>query len=409
MPGYIEDRWYYKDVDKKTGKKKPKDRVNQGLRYRVCGIPGVKDESFKALADAKAWLAAAQTDARRGVFVDPELGAILLRDYFETVYWPGVTVAVGTQRSMLGKINKHIIPLLGHRPLNEIKDEQVRIWLATIRKSLAVSTSRLVYSYLSAILNAAVIGGRIPKNPCATRGIKPKKPDKKARAFTAAQAQAVRQELRERDRIVLDLGIAAGLRQGEVLGFSPDEIDEAAGVLHIRRQLQRDNAKAYLKLPKGDKERDVPLSPGLLKRLLEYSEKHLPLEKELPWMGEGGASKVTTVRLLVSTRFRNPVDGSSWDLDSWKPALARAGVIPPQARSTTHHRGAWPGTREWGFHIARHTYASVQLQAGESIISLSEWLGHDDPGFTLRTYTHFMPGAGDKGRAAMDAWVGEDL
>jgi hypothetical protein len=53
-------------------------------RYRVKGIPGVKDRSFDALQDAKTWLAQAQTDARRGEFVDPRDGAISLKDYIET-------------------------------------------------------------------------------------------------------------------------------------------------------------------------------------------------------------------------------------------------------------------------------------------------------------------------------------
>jgi integrase len=33
----------------------------------------------------------------------------------------------------------------------------------------------------------------------------------------------------------------------------------------------------------------------------------------------------------------------------------------------------------------------VLLDAGESIKVVSEYLGHSDPGFTLRTYTHVMP------------------
>ncbi|WP_412180803.1 hypothetical protein [Streptomyces sp. ADMS] len=48
----------------------------------------------------------------------------------------------------------------------------------------------------------------------------------------------------------------------------------------------------------------------------------------------------------------------------------------------------------------RHTYASVMLEAGESIVSLAKWLGHSDPAFTLRTYTHCMPQAGARGLSA---------
>lgn len=37
-----------------------------------------------------------------------------------------------------------------------------------------------------------------------------------------------------------------------------------------------------------------------------------------------------------------------------------------------------------------------------SIKALSEYLGHADPGFTLRTYTHLMPSTEDKARTAVD-------
>jgi hypothetical protein len=47
----------------------------------------------------------------------------------------------------------------------------------------------------------------------------------------------------------------------------------------------------------------------------------------------------------------------------------------------------------------------VQLEAGESVVSLSKWLGHSTPKVTLDHYAHFMPGAGRRGLAAMDAWL----
>ena len=54
-------------------------------------------------------------------------------------------------------------------------------------------------------------------------------------------------------------------------------------------------------------------------------------------------------------------------------------------------------------HALRHAYASVLLDAGESIKALSEYLGHSDPGFTLRTYTHLLPSSETRTRRAMDA------
>ena len=40
------------------------------------------------------------------------------------------------------------------------------------------------------------------------------------------------------------------------------------------------------------------------------------------------------------------------------------------------------------FHDLRHTFATVALQNGVDIRTVSGMLGHTDPGFTLRTYTH---------------------
>lgn len=54
-------------------------------------------------------------------------------------------------------------------------------------------------------------------------------------------------------------------------------------------------------------------------------------------------------------------------------------------------------------HALRHFYASVLLDAGESIKALSLHLGHGDPGFTLRVYTHLMPSSETRTRAAIGA------
>ena len=64
--------------------------------------------------------------------------------------------------------------------------------------------------------------------------------------------------------------------------------------------------------------------------------------------------------------------------------------------------------RDKGMHALRHFYASVLLHAGESVKALSEYLGHHDPGFTLRTYTHLMPSSETRTRAAVDGVFGAD-
>lgn len=53
-------------------------------------------------------------------------------------------------------------------------------------------------------------------------------------------------------------------------------------------------------------------------------------------------------------------------------------------------------------HPRRRPFASAQLEAGTSIGALADYLGHRDPGFTLRTYRHLMPEAEDTAKRAVD-------
>jgi integrase len=59
-----------------------------------------------------------------------------------------------------------------------------------------------------------------------------------------------------------------------------------------------------------------------------------------------------------------------------------------------------PQTRDDGMRALRHFFASVLLDAGESIKAVADYLGHSDPGFTLRTYTHLMPNSTESGPIA---------
>lgn len=78
----------------------------------------------------------------------------------------------------------------------------------------------------------------------------------------------------------------------------------------------------------------------------------------------------------------------------------------------TFNRYAWipvreaasvPGGPDTGTHQLRHHFASLLLHGGVAICALSEYLGHTDPGFLLRVYTHLMPSVHDRKREAIDA------
>lgn len=60
-------------------------------------------------------------------------------------------------------------------------------------------------------------------------------------------------------------------------------------------------------------------------------------------------------------------------------------------------------SRENGMHAMRHFYASVLLDARKSVKAVAEYLGHSDPGLTLRVYAHPMPSSQERTRKAVAA------
>ncbi|MET8041322.1 tyrosine-type recombinase/integrase [Micromonospora sp. NPDC005215] len=110
-------------------------------------------------------------------------------------------------------------------------------------------------------------------------------------------------------------------------------------------------------------------------------------------MARAGVGDPTTVTLYLTTADGLPLSRSKFNPGVWKRAIRAAGI---------------PADRHNGMHVLRHTYASVLLDAGESVKALSTYLGHADPGFTLRTYTHLLPTREDRTRRAIDTAFGGD-
>lgn len=409
--GWIEDRWLKKRPDPVTGKRERTELYGtKTKRYRVCGIPGVRKRSFATHEEAKAWKIKAISETQKREFVDERDGEILLGDYITNEWWPKRGDPVGTALPMKSKVFNHIVDTsLGRTPMYVIGDDHLLAWRRELEsRGLAASTIEVIWNHLSSVFKSAV-GKRVAKNPCreADSGVRPAGPgETKARAWVQDEALAIRQALPSRYRIIADLGMRAGQRQAETFGFSPDDIDRDRMVLHLRRQLLWENStRPYFKLPKGKKERDIPLSPGLLALLDAYVEEFPPVSVTLPWQGPGNGRRPTaTVRLLATSHFGKRMHPGTYNNRVMKPALAEAGLIKPRKEGA---RWGWEASREMMHHRWRHTYASVQLGAGEDPVSVSHWMGHSSPAITLAIYAHFMPDRGQRGRTAVDAWLTE--
>ena len=99
----------------------------------------------------------------------------------------------------------------------------------------------------------------------------------------------------------------------------------------------------------------------------------------------------TLFDLQAAERRARPLEPSTWVF------ALRDGSGPIQ--ETTLFR-AWRNLRLWfapygarplTLHSARHTWATLALEAGRSVKWVAEQLGHADPMITLRTYAHVMP------------------
>jgi integrase len=70
----------------------------------------------------------------------------------------------------------------------------------------------------------------------------------------------------------------------------------------------------------------------------------------------------------------------------------------PVSRHSRSHSNLYQPAREaadlpWvGFHVFRHTCASILFAEGRNAVQVQRWLGHHSAAFTLATYVHLLDG-----------------
>ncbi|MFF2940860.1 tyrosine recombinase XerC [Streptomyces niveus] len=360
MAGYIEDRWLTKRPAPETGKRRRTARYGQGKRYRVAGVPGVRDRSFESLTGpdgANAWKAKAEHESTKGEFINPRDGNILLRDYVETQWWPSLRVDLSTEETIHGRVWNHVLPQLGGMKLRDIKVATLRVWVKGMEKTVGPGTANAVWGYLSNILEYAIDDERIARNPCKAKTIKaPVSPERKARAWQRDRVRAVKAALHAPYRILVDVGAGAGLRQGEAFGLDADlDIDEIAEVIHVRRQVKRVAGKLVFAPPKGGKERTVPMPRYLAAEIRAHKKAHPPRRVTLPWRDPRPRRRRRRLRSapLARTTFwcaarKAALSGRGRGTSTTGRRLWSQPALSHHPRSASAgRRGTWPtGTRE---------------------------------------------------------------
>lgn len=331
-----------------------------------------RSKHFVRKFDAERFRATVQADVLRGTYLDPDAGRVLFAD-FAKGWLTGQTVDVSTQQALAVRLRVHLLPTFGNYELRAILPSTVQGWLGALQQRLAPTYVRVLLANLSGILRAAVDDGLIARNPCSARSVRaPKVPQLRVRPWTHQQVQDVIVALPDRYGAVAAVAAGCGLRQGEVFGVRVSDIDFVRHTLHVRQQVKllADN-QPIITPPKGGKSREIPLPDAVARAVTEHLRKY-----------PAGADA-----LVFTTREHKPLNRNYINACIWKPALRKAGLEP---------------TRFNGMHALRHYYASALLESGVSIRAVCDYLGHADPGFTLRIYAHLMPASDEKARRAMD-------
>ncbi len=355
-----------------------------------------RKKSFPREGEAKKFAASVETDKARGQYVDDRAGKVTFKEYAQE-WLARQGFGESTRQAVELRLRNHAYPVLGHLALSSVQPETLQRWLRTLAP-LAASYRRVIAVNVSSVFADAVDNSKLPRSPFDAQSVRKARPKvgkgKKVVPWEPETVLAVREALPERWRIAVTLAAGLGLRQGEVFGLSPDDVDFLGGTVTVRRQvkLYADGSQVFA-LPKGGSEekdndttRTVPLPSSVRDPLAAYLSKFPAREVVLAWdLVEG---KARTVSLILVNREGNALNRNYFNAYIWKPALRKAGVET---------------TRDNGMHALRHFYASALLNGGESIKAVSEYLGHSDPGFTLRTYTHLMASSTERTKRAVDA------
>ena len=135
-------------------------------RYRA---PDGKERSkvFDRRVDAERWLSTQTADVARGQWIDPAFGRMTFAEWVKRWEASLHDLRPTTRELNLGVVRNYLLPRFGGWPLARIATSDVaEMVTADIAAGLSSSTVRRHVIVLRRVLEAAVVDGRIGRNPC---------------------------------------------------------------------------------------------------------------------------------------------------------------------------------------------------------------------------------------------------
>lgn len=178
------------------------------------------------------------------------------------------------------------------------------------------------------------------------------------------------------DRNMWQFAINSGVRHGELAALAWDDVDFAAGTVHIKRNLTKLGDFVPPKTLAGDREITL-LAPALDALRAQYAlTGHLEESEIIQHFREYGSSEQQKHRFVFLPGLRQKAPGkyfSSQSIsDRWDAAVKKAGI-----RRRTPYQ-------------TRHTFACWALSAGANPSFIASQLGHEDAQMVYRVYSSWI-------------------
>lgn len=393
---------------RRRGKKSWELRFDLGGTDPLTGERRRRYHNFKgSKRDAQSKLTELMAAASKGGYVDPS--RLTVWEFLERWErdWAKDNISPKSVERYHQLVDAHVRPEIGAIKIQKLTPARLaELYVKLLRdgrrhpteaqKGLAPATVRYVHRVLHRAFGHAVRWGILASNPCEAVE-SPKAAPAEIEILTEADVAAVLSKLKGRSmHLLASVGLATGMRRGELLALRWQDIDLNIGRVQIDRSLEQTKprpdavdalAKRGLrfKLPKTKRgRRQITLPVSIVAELRAH--KRSQAEQRLA----AGLGRDADDALV----FRQP-DG--------EPLL-------PNSVSTEWRRLVRDlGLPKVSLHAWRHTHASQLIASGLDILTISRRLGHSKPSITLDIYGHLFSASDDRAAAVFEQAYGDVL
>jgi integrase len=272
-----------------------------------------------------------------------------------------------TLRGYQRGLDKYLLPELGALRLTEIRRLDVQdLSDRLLAHGLAAASVHNAIAPLRAIFRRAIQRELVGVSPTANLDL-PSPDGHRERIADREEAAALLAAVPESDRALWATAFYAGLRRGELRALCWSQVD--LGRSEIRVDRSYDDKEGLIDPKSVASARTVPI----LAVLRDYLDEH---------------------------KLRTGRDGS--DLVFGRTAREPFGATTVRTRAAR----AWAGMRPITLHEARHSFASLLIDAGTNLKAVQTYMGHAYISITLDRYGHLMPGNRDEVRQRLDKYLG---